>query len=167
MDAVRIKQFAGNLKHAAFTGKGATIGGGKFSAAECKAAAIALDAAPAMLAALQLIVAERGHGGTLDGTPELAAAEAAIAAATGAPICDDPATAAAANLSRAGLIEAAGEALALAAPIVTIRADHLAALIGAAESYAEDLETGLADGTYDDRADLDAVQAAIAATGER
>ena len=43
------------------------------------------NAAPAMLAALQLIVAERGHGGTLDGTPELAAAESAIALATGAP----------------------------------------------------------------------------------
>ncbi len=57
MDADKIKQMAGNLSHAAWTGEGATIGGGKFSAAECKAAAIALDAAPAMLAALQELVA--------------------------------------------------------------------------------------------------------------
>lgn len=50
---------------------------------ECEANAALIAAAPAMLAALQLIVAERGHWGTLDGTQELAAAEAAIAAATG------------------------------------------------------------------------------------
>lgn len=46
---------------------------------------------------------------------------------------------------------------------VTIRADHLAALVAAAETYAEDLQTGLDDGTYDDLADLEAVQEAIAA----
>lgn len=49
----------------------------------------------------------------------------------------------------------------------TVRADHLAALVGAATSYAEDLASGLEDGTYSDRADLEAVNAAIAAvTGE-
>lgn len=41
-------------------------------------------------------------------------------------------------------------------------AASLTALIGAAQSYADDLESGLADGTYDDPADLDAVQAALA-----
>lgn len=52
--------------------------------------------------------------------------------------------------------------------LVTVRADHLAALVEAAGKYADDLETGLEDGTYDDRADLDAVQAAIAAVqGEK
>jgi hypothetical protein len=44
---------------------------------------------------------------------------------------------------------------------VIIDEDSLKALIGAAESYATDLESGLEDGTYDDRADLDEVQAAI------
>lgn len=47
--------------------------------------------------------------------------------------------------------------------VVTVRADHLAALVEAAGKYADDLETGLEDGTYEDRADLDAVKAAIAA----
>lgn len=47
--------------------------------------------------------------------------------------------------------------------LVTVRVDHLAALVEAAGKYADDLETGLEDGTYEDRADLDAVQAAIAA----
>lgn len=47
--------------------------------------------------------------------------------------------------------------------LVTVRADHLAALVEAAGKYADDLETGLEDGTYEDQADLDAVQAAIAA----
>lgn len=52
--------------------------------------------------------------------------------------------------------------------LVTVRADHLAALVEAAGKYADDLETGLEDGTYEDRADLDAVQAAIAAVqGEK
>ena len=97
MDAVRIKQFAGNLKHAAFTGKGATIGGGKFSAAECKAAAIALDAAPAMLAALETCLAsaiarrdaakvyddKAGNPCKADVQAEIDAIHAAIAAATG------------------------------------------------------------------------------------
>jgi hypothetical protein len=46
---------------------------------------------------------------------------------------------------------------------VAVRADHLAALCGAARSYADDLETGLADGTYEDAADLEAVTAALAA----
>lgn len=46
--------------------------------------------------------------------------------------------------------------------LVTVSADHLAALAGAAAKYADDLETGLEDGTYDDRADLDAVRAALA-----
>ena len=46
--------------------------------------------------------------------------------------------------------------------LVTVRADHLAALVGAAGKYADDLETGLEDGTYEDRADLDAVRAALA-----
>lgn len=46
--------------------------------------------------------------------------------------------------------------------LVTVRADHLAALVGAAGKYADDLESGLEDGTYDDRADLDAVRAALA-----
>lgn len=45
----------------------------------------------------------------------------------------------------------------------TVRADHLVALIRAARSYADDLETGLSDGTYDDEADLDAVNAALSA----
>lgn len=47
--------------------------------------------------------------------------------------------------------------------VVTVRADHLAALVEAAGKYADDLETGLEDGTYEDRADLDAVKAAIVA----
>lgn len=47
--------------------------------------------------------------------------------------------------------------------LVTVRADHLAALVEAAGKYADDLETGLEDGTYEDRADLDAVRAALAA----
>lgn len=47
--------------------------------------------------------------------------------------------------------------------LVTVRADHLSALVEAAGKYAADLETGLEDGTYEDRADLDAVKAAIAA----
>ena len=46
---------------------------------------------------------------------------------------------------------------------VTVRVHHLAALVEAAGKYADDLETGLEDGTYEDRADLDAVKAAIAA----
>lgn len=46
--------------------------------------------------------------------------------------------------------------------LVTVSADHLAALVEAAGKYADDLETGLEDGTYEDRADLDAVQAALA-----
>lgn len=46
--------------------------------------------------------------------------------------------------------------------LVTVRVDHLAALVEAAGKYADDLETGLEDGTYDDRADLDAVRAALA-----
>lgn len=160
MDADKIKQLAGNLRHAAWTGKGATIGGGKFSAAECKAAGDALYAAPAMLAALQ------------DAYAEIKAWRSGLNARNmnkckvGATFADER------NL-RAAIAAATGESVGAptgesgaAAPIVAIRADHLAALIGAAESYAEDLETGLADGTYDDRADLDAVQAAIAAIGE-
>jgi hypothetical protein len=41
-------------------------------------------------------------------------------------------------------------------------ADHLAALIKAARAYADDLDSGLADGLYDHRADLDRVRAALA-----
>lgn len=46
-------------------------------------------------------------------------------------------------------------------PLVTIDANTLSALVGAAESYAADLSTGLDDGTYDDRADLDDVEKAL------
>lgn len=85
-----------------------------------------MAAAPAMLAALQAGLDALGR---IDDFPKatggdhpdiqnraLDAMAAAIAAATGAPTCDDAATAAAANLSSAGLIEAAGEAVALAGP---------------------------------------------------
>jgi hypothetical protein len=51
-------------------------------------------------------------------------------------------------------------------PQVTVPASVLKALVGAAESYAEDLSTGLDDGTYDDRADLDEVEAAIEVAGD-
>lgn len=54
----------------------------------------------------------------------------------------------------------------LAAGNISIPADTLRALVGAAESYAEDLSTGLDDGTYDDRADLDAVNTAIDVANE-
>lgn len=70
----------------------------------------------------------------------------------------------AAILSR---IDGAGDTLpdapAPTGELVTVRADHLAALAGAAAKYVDDLGTGLEDGTYDDRADLDAVSAALAA----
>lgn len=42
-----------------------------------------------------------------------------------------------------------------------VSAAVLAALVGAARSYAEDLASGLDDGTYDDEADLTAVEAAL------
>lgn len=84
MDAGKIKQLAGNLSHAAWTGEGATIGGGKFSAAECKAAAIALDAAPAMLAALQQAV-RWIDAGCDPSAKAVDAMRAAIAAATATP----------------------------------------------------------------------------------
>jgi hypothetical protein len=44
---------------------------------------------------------------------------------------------------------------------VVIRRDTLASLVGAADSYSDDLSSGLADGTYDDEADLQSVEAAI------
>lgn len=49
---------------------------------------------------------------------------------------------------------------------VTISRDTLEYLIDAANSYAEDLSTGLEDGTYDDEANLEPVEAAIAAGRE-
>jgi hypothetical protein len=45
--------------------------------------------------------------------------------------------------------------------LVTIQVSVLRALVGAAESYAEDLESGLEDGTYDNPANLNEVQDAI------
>jgi hypothetical protein len=120
--------------------------------AECIASdAMRIAAVPAMLSALQAMIsiAEReycylAHSGTEEGKV-LAQARAAIALA-------------------AGLLtgEGAGDGP-TAGEFVTIRADHLAALAGAASAYTDDLEAGLADGTYEDRADLDAVQNALAA----
>lgn len=48
--------------------------------------------------------------------------------------------------------------------VVAIQRDHLQALQTAAMHYADDLESGLADGTYSDRADLDDVREALKAT---
>lgn len=44
---------------------------------------------------------------------------------------------------------------------VTVRADVLRALVGAAESYAADLSSGLADGTYEEDPGLEEIEAAI------
>lgn len=44
---------------------------------------------------------------------------------------------------------------------VTVRADVLRALVGAAESYAADLSSGLADGTYEDDPGLAEIEEAI------
>lgn len=85
----------------------------------------AQQAAPAMLAALQELVAWHDNPNAPDpgvwlGEVLACHVRPAIAAATGAPTdetgADDSAVLAAANLSRAGLIDAAGEALALAIP---------------------------------------------------
>lgn len=46
---------------------------------------------------------------------------------------------------------------------VAVHRDTLGSLIEASNSYADDLSSGLDDGTYDDRADLDAVEEAITA----
>jgi hypothetical protein len=54
----------------------------------------------------------------------------------------------------------------LASGNVSIDEGTLRALVGAAESYATDLETGLEDGTYDDRANLDEVQEALEVAAE-
>jgi len=66
-------------------------------------------------------------------------------------------------LSRIDGATPTGEPATPTGELVTVRADHLAALVEAAGKYADDLATGLEDGTYEDRADLDAVEAAIAA----
>lgn len=49
----------------------------------------------------------------------------------------------------------------LAAGNVSIPADTLRALVGAAESYAEDLSTGLDDGTYEEDPGLADIEEAI------
>lgn len=43
-------------------------------------------------------------------------------------------------------------------PQIVLQQSELVTLLKAAKAYADDLESGLADGTYDDRADLDAVR---------
>lgn len=108
------------------TGARCTIrdGSGLF-VAECIASdAAAIVEAPAMLAALREAVA-RVTLANSEGSPILSAwlpdAAAILSRIDGAPTAqpagDDPAITAAANLSRAALVEAAGEALALQSPI--------------------------------------------------
>lgn len=85
-----IQTMAASLAHAAWTKTAAKIGGGTYDAAECSEAARALEAFPAMLAALQLaegwIDAEREGEETGEGQQArwiLDTIRAAIAAATG------------------------------------------------------------------------------------
>lgn len=82
------------LQRAHFDRKPAMIGGGEFSPDECKTAADALSAAPALLAALQGLLRycvtpagmpDKGKGRTDEQQAAYDAARAVIAAATGTP----------------------------------------------------------------------------------
>ena len=126
---------AASLRHAAWTNKAAIIGGGVYNRDECSAAAEALETFPAMLAALRetlrdldAVTGVDDHGSDTIGCMENRI-RAILSRIDGAPTAqlagDDPAITAAANLSRAGLVEAAGEALALQAPI-SEAGDHCA-----------------------------------------
>lgn len=108
--------------------------------------------APAMLVSLRRLLAQIVETSAWDDAcagedPKLKAdvdqAQALVARITGTPTASAP----------------TGE-------FVMVRADHLAVLIGAAESYVEDIETGVEGGYYEERGEADAVKEAIAAVGK-